>query len=204
MLDRRPLLARKFAEAIYDNMIARGLSDDPEVRDPIIEEWVALILEDFTSDSIPFPRDGGWVSCYDQATAQKFIDKYPDLQRLIDLCKAEALRRWPEATFRLEIMSDPEGCHICCEGQHLTLEIQTDLDFYGPNGEEYPINSPYHAANKEWDRWEHGWYDDEDGDGEPPEGWDRTPYRLLEAEIGDVARLFRVDVKWKQESEGEE
>lgn len=197
-MDLRPTRCREMAEAIYDNMIARGLSDDPEVREPIIEEWVALMTPLWTAHSLPFP-DGEWVCSHNEDVAEAFLAKYPQIQPLIDVVKAEALRRWPEATFQYEVMSDPEGCHQCREGQSLTLEIQTGLDFYGPNGEEYPKNSPYTAAQDDFDNWAHGW-DDEADDGN---GACVGPYQELRESLGDVAYLFCYDLKWKPEPEEE-
>lgn len=201
MLDRRPLLARKFAEAILNDARQDGLPRGvlgPTLRQETLNRWVALILENFTSDSIPFPGNE-WVSTCDQPTCEKFLAKYPDLRLLDALCREEALRRWPEATFRYSLHSDPEGCHTCWEGQHLTLEIQTDLEFYGPNGEEYPENSPYNAADQEWQRWMWGWSDDDDDVEEV-----LSPYRKVEQEIGEVARLFRPDIKWKWDPKDDE
>jgi hypothetical protein len=193
-MDLRPTRCREMAEAVYDNMIARGLSDDPEVRGPIIEEWVALMTPLWTAHSLPFP-DGEWVCSHNEMVATAFLAKYPQLQPFIDLCKAEALRRWPTATFRYEVMSDPEGCHQCREGQSFTLEIQTDLAFEGPDGEEYPKNSPFSAAQDAFDNWAHGWDDDAD-DGA---GACTGPYHELQVSLGDVAHLFRYDLQWKWE-----
>lgn len=184
-MDLRPTRIREMAEAVYDNMVAKGiLEDDPETRESIIEEWIQIMLPLWTSRSIPFPDDN-WVCTYNEKVVQAFIAKYPRLQELIDLCRDEALRRWPEATFHFKIMSDPEGCHCCREAQSLIMEIWTDLDFYGPNGEEYPENSPYYAADEEWLHWL--------GD---------TSFRVLAEDIGnDVVNLFRADLQWKPDSE---
>jgi hypothetical protein len=167
------------AQAIYDNMISRGLSDDAEVMNPIIDEWVELMVPLWKSHSID---SGGYVACPDEGAAHEFVAKYPRLQELIDLCKAEALTRWPQATFSLELHSDPEGCHKCCEGQHITLYIHTDLDFDGPDKELG--GSPYDRAADEWLAWVCD---------------DGSPHHALTRDIGEVAYLFSSSLKWKED-----
>lgn len=188
MLDLRPKLAREFAEAILDDALQGGLprgSVGRPLREEILTRWVALIMERFESHDIPFPGDE-WVSCHDQPTCEKFLDKYPALRRLDALCREEALRRWPGATFAYRLHSDPESGHITCEGQSIRLEIQTDLEFYddeGKHGRE--SESPYWKADREWMNWMCG------------EG----PYQEIRQEIGDVAYLFGTDIQWKQDPE---
>jgi hypothetical protein len=180
------------AEAIYEDLTSRGLAVGE--REDVIEEWVKLMVPLWTSHSIPVPQ--GYVCTDDDDVAAQFIAKYPQLQALIDLCKAEALRRWPGATFQYEVHSDPEGCHCCSEGQHLTLEIQTGLDFYGPDG-SYPEGSPYSAASDAWQDWQYGEFCDDAGT--------RSPYLLLVERLGEVAYLFRADLQSKQDDKnGEE
>ena len=186
MLDLRPKLAREFAEAIMDDVGREGLPRGPlgpKLRQEILSRWVDLILDRFISHDIPFPGNE-WVSTHDQPTCEKFLDKYPDLRRLDALCREEALRRWPEATFSYRLHSDPESGHVTCEGQSIRLEIQTGLDFYGPDGEKYPENSPYSEADAVF----MDWLCDDD-----------SPYQKICGEIGDMHFLFATGLQWKPE-----
>jgi hypothetical protein len=165
-MDLRPKLAREFAEAIYDNMIVRGLSDDPEVREPILNEWVGLIMERFVSHDIPFP-DEDRVATDDTATIEAYLVKYPGVRRLYDLAREEALRRWPTAELQTSLFSDPESGHVTCEGQTLTLEI-------GISRADYPDGH---------DDWLSFLCDDE------------SPYQKLVQEVGDAHFLFNAMVR---------
>lgn len=188
-MDLRPARCREMAEAVYDDLTARGVPVGD--KEDTIEEWAGLMVPLWTSHSIPHD---GYVCSSDQEAAARFITKYPQLQALIDLCKAEALRRWPEATFSYNLHSDPEDCHCCREGQHLTLTIQTNLDFYGP-GESYPEGSPYSEAQDAWSEWEFGETCDDAGT--------PSPYLLLVDSLGEVAYLFRAELQAKHENEEE-
>jgi hypothetical protein len=190
-MDLRPKIVGEIVDAILADLDKNPLAGRvswgsalPEERARLRERWVALGVPHFKAHSIPFPR-GQWVSCYDKEVVEAFRAKYPALQRLIDLAQAEALRRWPEATFRFEVHSDPEGCHTCHEGQGLVMHIHTDLDFHGPDGELE--GSPYDEAHDAWMDWQ----------------CDEGPYDDLEREIGEEARLFRTDLQWKRETEDE-
>ena len=169
-MDRRPKLSKLFAELAFETLKA-GQS---------VDEAAELILKHFTSDSIPLP-DGKWVSSSDQGACQKFLAKYPELQPLIDLYTAEALKRWPNASSSFELNSDPEGCHVCSEGQHIYLAIDTGLDFYGPTG-THPKGSPFAGAKDEWEDWEV-----EDVDLE-----------ALKEKLGPMSHLLMTDLRWNQ------
>lgn len=125
-MDRRPLLARRFAEVIYDNMIARGLSDDEKVRAPIVDEWTNLILTEFKSDSIPYEDGDGIVTSHSEGVVAKFLDKFPEIRPAMEAAKAIVEEVLPEPIIRYHLHSDPEGCHICTEGQHIVMEVYYD------------------------------------------------------------------------------
>ena len=187
-MDLRPKMAREAAGDILRDVEARmendyfdeEYEDDPDkARQMRLDRYTSIILARLTSHSVDFPK-GEHVSTDDPETAEKFLVKYPGLRRLIDICKAEALVRWPEATFVLETHSDPESCHTCWEGQHLTLKIQTGLPFSVDEG------SPFWSAREAWSDWMF-----EDG----------SPYDALVTELGEVGHLFHTDLQWAEEPE---
>lgn len=146
-MDRRPKLARDFVDAILADALEHGI---PQGRVALsrkqffTDRWVSLILERFTSDDIPIPDS--YVSSRDPGAVAAFRAKYPQIEPAIEFTKQTALEFWPDAEFLLRIHSDPEGCHVCREGQHLTLEV-------------------YHneSIHSDEDTSENGWTDD-DGD----------------------------------------
>ena len=193
-MNRQPILAHQFAEAILEDMLEvhegdwfQVQSGSHEARAELLARWETLILERFTSDSIPFTGRKG-ISTEDPEVAEKFLLKYPQLRALDDLVRAEALRRWPTAEFSYRVLSDPEGCHICCEGQKINLLILTDHAIYGESG-KYDETSPHRNATEEWEDWMWG-----------PNGED-SEYLRLERSLGDVARLFRPELLWKATTE---
>jgi hypothetical protein len=121
-MDRRPLLARRFAEAIYEDLAEIDvINEEPEV---VIDRWVEIILGRFKSDSIPFPSDEvRTVETEDEGTVALFLDKYPEVRPALEHAKEVALELFPSPVFRYALHSDPEGCHICHEGQHVVMEI---------------------------------------------------------------------------------
>ena len=174
-MDRRPKIAREIAQDIAAYLREHfGLF----VSNDNIEQWVPMITSRMVPHSIEFPK-GEHVSTDDPGVVQQFRDKYPALERLIALSQAEALKRWPEATFTFEVFSDPESSHICSEGQHLTMKIMTKLPFSTEDG------SPYWSARE-------AWMDFICGEG---------PYDTLERELGEVARLFRTEVEYDRSTE---
>lgn len=138
-MDRRPLLAARFAKAILEE----GSRDE--------DRMVAIILEHWTSDSIPFPGHE-WVYTEDPGVINAFLEKYPQLKPIIQLHQSQGRKMFgPETTFSFGVHSDPEGCHVCYEGQHLTMHIHTGFDCY-IEGEFSPL-SPYWEAHQQWENW---------------------------------------------------
>jgi hypothetical protein len=172
-LDLRPKIAR---EAVMD--ICRDLQDRHGllVPDEQLEQWTQMIVAHMMSHSIEFPK-GEYVSTSDPGVVQQFRDKYPALERLISLAREEALRLWPEATFTFEVSSNPETSHICHEGQHLVMEINTHLPFCLEDG------SPFMLAKDNW------------LDFTCKEG----AYQQLVRELGDVSFLLLTDVTFEDE-----
>ena len=161
-MDLRPKLAREFVRAIKDDLVKRHR----RAYDSDVERWVKLIMERFISHDIPFP-DGEHYGTRDKVAISAFLAKYPDIEKLISLTSSEAMRRWPQATFTLELNSDPESGHVCHEGQSLTLEINIGED-------------EYRKAHEEWLEWCCG---------------DDSPYQKIKQKIGDVATLFNAFIR---------
>jgi hypothetical protein len=171
-LDLRPKLAREFAQAAF---AAAGITPNSAVMDIA----VGSILERFVSHSIRLGKLR-FVSD-DNEFVQAFLAKYPGLQTLITIAREEAVRRWPQATFQFELLSDPESCHICHEGQGLILTVKTGLAFYTADGEM--DGSEYSLADDAWRAWL--WADE-------------SPYLRAKKELGEVAQLFRVQLRWAE------
>lgn len=180
-MDLRPKLTEDFLDVIFEDLdqLFADFDEDHSLR----EKWRAAILERFIARSLPVQS----VSNEDQRLAEQFIAKYPAIQPLIDLCKAEALRRWPQTVFTFALHSSPEDCHICHEGQHLILRINPGLAFYDEEG-GYGYFSPHRQANNEWG----DWVCSEDG-----------PYRQLEDAEGFSWDLFTTDLIWEEDETNE-
>jgi len=161
-MDRRPLLARRFAEAIYKSLEDGPVDDmDPEV---VIDKWVDLILPEFKSDSILFPQDG--TASDNEAVVTQFILKYPEIRPAIEAAQNIVIEILPDPIIRYGVHSDPDGCHICTEGQHLTMDVFYDgprngddinWDAYREKEEEFnerwlfPADGPYHQLGERHD-----------------------------------------------------
>jgi len=179
-MDLRPTLARKFATAIYDNMIGRGLSDAPDVRDPIIEEWVDLIVERFVSHSVPHLYCGDT----DEEGITLFRSKYPDLEPVIEAVKGAARSLFPRPGFSYELHSDPEGCHTCHEGQHITMLVHTG-----------------HGQPEDSDAWAERACDSTErlDDITLEDGFPRHPLLLTECRPGTLAQYEEGLRQWEEE-----
>lgn len=116
-MDLRPKLAREFAAAIYESL-ADGPADEMEPEEAIAK-WAALIEERFVSHSLPVER----VETEDEALVAMFLDKYPQVRPVVEHAKAVAVELLHEPRFRCAVHSDPEGCHVCSEGQLVVLEV---------------------------------------------------------------------------------
>lgn len=186
-MDRRPQLSEQFALLAYQVFEAHDLIDGDSVDQGRFQEAIAVardtIFNHFTSDSIEFP-DGRWVSTDDSQAAQAFLAKYPQLQEFVDLARTEANKRFDNPGFVLEVHSDPEGCHVCREGQHLVLCIQTNLAFYNEDGEME--NSPYDLADEAWMDWLVS---------------EESPWYKLIQESPEVSHLIRTDLQWAEDEE---
>jgi len=135
-MDLRPKLAREFAQAIMEDLVSDTRPGESVTVMPggeTLDRWTDLILERFVSHSIRF---NDYVSTMDPGATQAFLDKYPGLVDLVDFVKGRVIQVWPKATFRLELHSDPECCHICHEGQSLCLEVNTHDDTSRSDHEE--------------------------------------------------------------------
>jgi hypothetical protein len=118
-MDLRPKIAADIVEALFDE-----LSWAVEERDKVRVRWIEVARSKIVSHSIPLPDPmPGRITSTDEAVINAFINKYPPLRRYLDEGMAKAREIEPKATFLLELMNDPEGCHVCYEGQHLTVEI---------------------------------------------------------------------------------
>jgi hypothetical protein len=125
-MDLRPRLAQEFAEAIFADWDQSDQCVDvltPAQREALISRWTEIILSRFKSHSIQFPK-GDYGGTKDPAVVEAFLVKYPDLRERVDKIKEWALGKWPNITFKLEVMSDPDTCHICSEGQLLALRAE--------------------------------------------------------------------------------
>jgi hypothetical protein len=146
--------------------------DEGKQREIILSRYAEIILGHLKSHSIPLPK-GENVSTEDPKVAERFLAKYAELVPLVECAKAEALRRWPGTTFTLSVTSDPESCHVCCEGQHLTLMIHTGLEW------SLEEKSPWRLADDAWMDWICG---------------DGTTYSEIEDSVGDARLLFRTEL----------
>jgi len=154
-MDRRPLLARRFAEAIYNNMIARGLSDEDSVREPILDEWVELILSEFTSDSIPYEEEDGVVTAHSDSVITQFLLKFPEIRPALEEAETIIREIFPNPVFVYSLHSDPEGCHICTEGQSITLTAHYEGEKKDPSATGSDIDwEAYRALEEKFEeRW---------------------------------------------------
>ena len=178
-MNLRPMLAADFADAILKDLRGRrGVLDgiDNDIQVEMRSDWETLILDRFKSYSIEYQDNT------DPEALKAFLAKYPQLQRLIDLARGEATRRFDPVSLTLEMGNEYESCHTCGEGQYLILRIQTELEFYGDDGELE--GSEYDRANDAWVDWLC------DGG---------TPWRHLAEELGEVAGLLRTNIQWKPE-----
>jgi hypothetical protein len=189
-MDLRPKLADDFIEVILkDISLRRGFrqawdSFDPDIQEEIKAGWKKAILKKFVSHSLSL-SSGNWSGSNDQAMCLAFIEKYPRIQGLLDLAKAEANRLFNNPTFRLELNNDPETGHITSEGQSLSLKIQTHLDFDGPSG-DYDETSAFWQADDAWLEWMCS---------------DESPYYKLGRELGHTSDLFSVNLESKANGE---
>ena len=136
-MNLRPKLAQEFAEAFRADIEEHGIG--PESTD----QWAILILERFTSHSIPIERNDE-----DPQIVEPFLNKYPECRGVIDTVKAEARKRFPDVEFSpLRLVSDPESCHICWEGQHVSLDIYCGLE------SDWEDGSPFIEAWGEFYKW---------------------------------------------------
>lgn len=160
-MDLRPKLAEDFLDALLADLPTNAEamrvcwgSASPEERERLRERWKQMILDRFVSHTIYCEEKHCHVACEHEGPIQAFIEKYPGHKPLIDFVKQEALKRWPAATFRLDLFTDPEGGHITWEPQHLTMVISTHVpyteaddifDFEGDGP-----RTPYGDALHEW------------------------------------------------------
>lgn len=135
-MDLRPKLAREFATAIYESL-ADGPADAMEPEEAV-EKWSALILERFKSHSIRFNWEGGdgVTRSADEGVVAMFLDKYPPLRPVLEHMAQVAQETFPGCVLQYEVHSDPEGCHICNEGQDVWLNVFYD----GPKTEDGKID----------------------------------------------------------------
>jgi len=133
-MDLRPTLSREFAEAVYESLADIDVLNLE--REGVVQRWTDIIRARFTSRSIP-TRD---VSSDDPNLIAAFLDKYPQVRPVLDHAKEAALEMLPAPQFRYHVHSDPEGCHICHEGQHVCMDVFFD--------------GPRHPASSEQIDWE--------------------------------------------------
>lgn len=120
-MDLRPKIAAEIVDALMADLGREGTV-------PNRERWVELALSKITSHNIPFPGD--WdISCGHPEVVEAFLTKYPSVRPLLEACEAKARELWPDAVLVREVMRDPEGCSVCHEGQHLTLDILRNQEF---------------------------------------------------------------------------
>lgn len=175
-MDLRPKLADDFLDALIgdareDPLVSRLAwgSILPEEEAKLRERWKGLILERFRNHTIRHEHDAN----VDGVVA--FLEKYPQLQGLIDQAQDEARRRFPGVTFRLDLDNWYDQCHTCKEGQYLSLHIGTQLTQTTHTGND---NSPFDVADDAWREWETTWQDQHE-------------------KLEDVSDLLVTHLRWK-------
>jgi hypothetical protein len=140
-MDLRPKLSRDFADAVYESLADIDVLELE--KGEVVDRWAEIILPLFKAHSLPLPG-GQCTTENDPATIEAFLDKYPKLRPVIAWAKEIALQVFPGAgNFTLEVHSDPEGCHVCCEGQDLWL--YGDYDGKKKEGEDGKMEIDYDA-----------------------------------------------------------
>jgi hypothetical protein len=141
-MDLRPRIAADIAETLLGEF--EGW--DTDTRATTKARWVEIILSKLVSHSIPFPNEGR----DDADVVATFITKYPEVIAPLLACEEKARELWPDALLVRGLRSDPEGCHVCQEGQHLVLDILRKQPFLDPDAKA--------------DAWEDWWLDQSRGE----------------------------------------
>lgn len=137
-MDRRPYLARRFADDIYESLADIDVLELE--KEEVVDRWVEIILKQFKARSIPF-TGRQTVSCRDELVVGAFLAKYPEAVAALEQAREIAWEVFGETLwFKTNLHSDPEGCHICHEGQHVCCEGYYEAKEL--EGETYSDGSP--------------------------------------------------------------
>lgn len=136
-MDLRPKIAAEIVDALLADLYR--LAADGEMNaltDPLANRanwrlrWIHTATSKIVSHSLPMPKDR-WVSTDDPTLVRAFIEKYPKTAECIAYVQHALLDVLPNATFQVCLRNDPEGCHVCHEGQGLSVDVDpnlTDID----------------------------------------------------------------------------
>lgn len=122
-------IASEIVEALVPDVVSRfselSKASDEELA-AFKAEWVEMALSKFRSHSIEWDRKdplSSSITSRNPDVVEQYLVKYPKLRPWVQRYEELALSLWAESKTWLEIHSDPEGCHVCCEGQRLWMHV---------------------------------------------------------------------------------
>ena len=122
-MNLRPKIAADAVSKIIDDVSKRQILrniweclTEPERQD-LRQTWEQIILNELQSKSISTSS----IVCGLQDVLAAYFVKYPVVKERVDMILKKIKEIDPGARPTIELLSDPEGCHVCCEGQSLSV-----------------------------------------------------------------------------------